>query len=119
MAGTDDGIVGQSQNFVQVVRDRVFVRNIATTHGAGKNGITDDGEWISQAGDKIGHAAARVPPRQQRLDFQFTNLEFGTFSNCLRARGRFPSGNENRCAGRFHQSWKIRNVIGVSVRQQN
>src|SRR5205823_7932512 len=37
MTGTDDGLVGQRQNFFHIVFQRLFERNISAAHRAGKN----------------------------------------------------------------------------------
>src|SRR5215470_13102719 len=60
-----------------------------------------------------------MTPRKARIDLQISKPKLFSFINRLRTRHWFAGRGENICACFFAESWQVRDVIGMRVREQD
>jgi len=117
--GQNDGVVGQGEDALAVGAEGFFVIHHAAAHGAGEEGVADDGEAFGQAGHDEGGAAARVAAGAERSDFQSTHREHPSIGERLGVGEQLAFADECRCACGIVQAVEIGDVVGMRVGQQN
>src|SRR2546430_8830914 len=60
-----------------------------------------------------------MTPGQSRVDLQVAKAKTFSLVDELRTRNRFPCRCKNICAGFLAQTRQVRDMIGVSVREEN
>ena len=73
--GTNNRFVRQSQNFLEIVFDRVLVGNTSAAHRAGEKRIAHNRDRPRETVHHKSHAARGMTPGQARFDFQFADAE--------------------------------------------
>src|SRR5205823_8685656 len=59
---TNDGLIGQRQDFLEIIPQRIIVGNVSTTHRAGKKRIAYDCDRTRATVHNISHSARGVAP---------------------------------------------------------
>src|SRR5207237_10359973 len=93
--GTNDCLVGQRQNFLEIISQCVFVGNGSATHRAGKKRVANDGNRPDETSRDESHSARGMSPSQPRFDVDLANAKSFSFADLFRAWHRFAFRREN------------------------
>src|SRR6266700_8361597 len=119
MAGTNDCLVRQRQNFLEIISNCVVVGNGPATHRAGKKRVANDSNRPPEASYDKSHSTGRMSPSQSRFDVDLANAKVFSFVDLFRARNRFAFRRENFGSRFFAQPWQVSHMIRMSVCEQN
>src|SRR5262249_255213 len=66
VARTNNRFVGEHQNFLEIICNRVLIRNAAATHRTGEKRIANHGNLPCETGADEGHSTWGMSPGQAR-----------------------------------------------------
>ena len=116
---TNDCVVRQRENLLEIILHRVRIGNAAAAHRSGKKRIADKRNGMRETGNNEGGAAGRMSPGQTRFDIEFADLKSFSFGKRLCAGADSRSEMKTVAPVFSTKSIKILDVIGMRVREQN
>ena len=119
VSGTEDGIIGEGEDFFAVIFEGIGVGDHAAAHGAGEQGVADDSDGLRQAIDHEGGAAGGMAAGVQGADMKVSAGPLVALREGFGFGDGFELMDKDRGTTGFEaQSIEFENVIGVGMGNQ-
>jgi hypothetical protein len=119
VAGAEDGIVREGEDFLAIGAEGVLVADHAAAHGAGEEGIADNCDGTGKTIDDPGDAATGMAPGEAAADAEGAEGEFAAGLDGFSFGQGLAAGDEDGGAGGLAKAVEIEDVIAVGVGEED